>query len=658
LIEVIGQASTSEYHAACAIKAAILELWPEVESSPQNKDHVVLSAGAKIHGYQVSDLDIVICGVFHGGRSFVPTKPLTDRKGTKHFKEPVNVHNFVAVIEVKDHDRRGVQFVGNTVQVRYKGGWHDATDQNEKQLYALSSYLKDKKISSAWVYRTLFMRGLPSIDLAGTLPRSISAEDFFTSLASINQIDNKSGALSFRSGEDSNIRRIINLPILKKLVPTGLDRKRMDLILRDTPEAKILIEMFGQKMIRLRGQGGTGKTIMLLQAAWRSFSEKGSRTIVLTYNHALAADIRRLLSLMGVPSNPYDGGIFVGTVMSFMYSWFNTLELLGEEDDSESFEGYSKHCKLANEMITKGAISAEDIKLVKESRPDTFDFDYVVVDESQDWPQAEADLLKSLYDPLKITIGDGVDQLVRGPRTNWEKDISADEVYSINLDKTHRMKSNLTEFARRVATEAGLPNIPQPSDRSGGGQLYLSYGSFESQNELLDELTNLAKSAGNAEIDFLICVPPSAVETLEGIRRSDLGAALRSRDLSIWDGVNPTTRKEFPSNKSEYRIVQYDSCRGLEGWVTVLDRLDEAWLYHYNQRKNEGLTEQEKAAYCEIENLAASYAWQRVMIALCRPIDSLVITLSAKDNPCSEVIRKVSQTCEDFLVLLEEPKRS
>lgn len=651
MIEVIGHTGTSEYEAASSIKAAIIALWPEVESSPQNKDHVVISAGAKIHGYKVSDLDIVICGAFHGGRNFTPTKPLTDRQGAKHFNEPVSVQNFVAVIEVKDHDRRGVQFVGNTIQVRYKGGWHDATDQNEKQLYSLSSFLSDKKISNIWVYRTLFMRGLTSIDLAGTLPRSISAEDFFTSLASINQIENKSGKLSFKSGEDANLRRIFNLPILKKLIPTGLDRKRMDLILRDTPEAITLSETFGKKMIRLRGQGGTGKTVMLLQAAWRAFSETGSRTIVLTYNHALAADIRRLLTLMGVPSNAYDGGIYVGTVMSFMYSWFNTLELLDEEDDSESFENYSRHCELANEMIRKGAISAEDIRLVKESRPDTFAFDYVVVDESQDWPQSEADLLKALYDPTKIAIGDGVDQLVRGPRTNWEKDVLPDAMYSINLGKTHRMKSNLTEFARRVATEAGLPNIPEPSDITGGGQLYLSYGPFEEQNKLLDDLTDLAKSAGNSEIDFLICVPPSAVQARDGIRRSDLGAALQSRGLAVWDGVNPTIRKEFPSDKSEYRIVQYDSCRGLEGWVTVLDRLDEAWLYHYDQRLNDGLTEQEKEAYCEIEDVAASYAWQRLMIALCRPIDSLVITLSSKDNPCSEVIRKVSQNCADFLII-------
>ena len=40
--------------------------------------------------------------------------------------------------------------------------------------------------------------------------------------------------------------------------------------------------------------------------------------MVLTYNIALAADIQRILALMGIPSDGEAGGITVRTVMSFM----------------------------------------------------------------------------------------------------------------------------------------------------------------------------------------------------------------------------------------------------------------------------------------------------------------------------------------------------
>lgn len=655
MIEVIGHPGSSEYEAAISISEALVKLWPGIDTSSPKKDHVLISAGVKISGYPVSDIDVVVAATFNPGRNFIPTRLLKDRQGKKHVKKPVLVSNLVAAIEVKDHSQRSVQILGDAVQVYYSRGastgWHCATEQNDKQLHSLRYYFRDKSVVGPRVYRTLLMRGLSHIDIPGVLPRSFTGEQFLTAIASLSKVDSSADGLRFSSGDQQDIARILELPIFRAIVPSGLDRKRMDLILKETPQTQALVDLLGLKMIRLRGQGGTGKTVMLLQAAWRKFSEKGERTLILTYNRALAADIRRLLTLLGVPSNPDDGGVAVNTVMSFMYSWFRRLQLL-DEDEESSYDDYPSHCAAATELLQGGAISESDIQSVLKSFPEKFDFDYVVVDESQDWPQAEADLLKALYTPVRIAIGDGVDQLVRGARTDWDSGVDEACREVISLGIMLRMKANLSGFVRSVSAEVGLPWNPQPSEKSGGGHLFLVSGPASSQLDLLQELTLSAKSLGNAEIDFLFCVPPDAVSSDGTSRKSDVAVALNESGFQVWDGVDPQLRKDYPVNKKQYRVVQYDSCRGLEGWTVVLDRLDEVWTYYRDQRFSQGLSDSEVESFLDLDNVARAYAWQRSLIALCRPIDTLVITLADKNTECSRVIRKVAKQKDGFVTFI------
>ena len=51
---------------------------------------------------------------------------------------------------------------------------------------------------------------------------------------------------------------------------------------------------------------------------------------------------------------------------------------------------------------------------------------------------------------------------------------------------------------------------------------------------------------------------------------------------SVWDGVDPDTRHSFPKNIEQLRVVQYESCRGLEGWTVVNLSFDE----FYNVKRN------------------------------------------------------------------------
>src|SRR5690606_17354224 len=127
--------------------------------------------------------------------------------------------------------------------------------------------------------------------------------------------------------------------------------------------------------IHLRGNGGTGKTILLLQSAYDAFVDRGVRSLVLTYNTALAADIQRTLALMGVPSDGEAGGITIRTVMSFMYSWLNRLGLAGDE---VSFEDYEGKCAEALRYIEEGAIDDAEIAAIKTTSPLELGFDAIL----------------------------------------------------------------------------------------------------------------------------------------------------------------------------------------------------------------------------------------------------------------------------------------
>ncbi|MEN1478110.1 hypothetical protein AAIH16_31325, partial [Pseudomonas aeruginosa] len=88
----------------------------------------------------------------------------------------------------------------------------------------------------------------------------------------------------------------------------------------------------------------------------------------------------------------------------------------------------------------------------------------------------------------------------------------------------------------------------------------------------------------------------------------------------------PEQRDEYPTSLEQFRIVQYESCRGLEGWVVVNFALDEFFSY---KQENAKVSEEERGDifYDEAE-AALEYARKWVMIPLTRAIDTLVIHVS------------------------------
>ena len=660
MIEIIGPKHGSEYQAALDIKNSLEELWPKIARAPKNIDHVVISANVKISGYQVSDIDVVIAGKLSGEYAFRPNKVIKDKSGREHFNELVCVKNFVLAIEVKDHGERSVQQVGDGLEVYYssgaKTGWSSATDQNIKQVHALKHFLSDCSIQQVYIHRCVIMTGLSYLDVPGALPGNFDGVDLFSSIAALSRVDFSSGSLALNSCSEEHANNILKTSIFNTLIPTKLDRRRMDLIASESKEVAKIIGLIGKKTVILRGHAGSGKTIMLLQAANQLTVKRGMRTLFLTYNHALAADVRRLLSLLGVPSSPYEGGIVVRTVMSFMCSCFRYFGLL-KNDESLEFENYLKLCRDFLDLVKAGALTEKDIRDTIAANPDSLAFNTVMVDEGQDWPDDEAMLLKIFFGFHNLCIADGVDQLIRGSkRTGWTHLGDDANQETVCLELCLRMKRNLADFVSEIARANNTVWGLKLNNQAGGGRVLIMTESYAAYAKKHLVLVRQAKEDGNAEIDFLFCVPQNSVTLKNGIKTSNISEFLVEQDSRCWNGVDDDQRKDFPRSKDEFRIVQYQSCRGLEGWIVILEHLDEFWKLRYEYRKNQGLSKDEESNFLDINEISENYAWSQTIMAMSRPIDTLIITLKDKSSNFSKIVQEIANRKKDYIDVFSPEK--
>lgn len=637
MIELVGISGSPENEAALAMKQAFMQTWPGIESSPEEEDLIRIASNVKLSGHKVSDIDVVVMARLRSKRYIVTNAVIHDADGNRILGGQVRVRSFVAAIEVKDHAADGMQIAAGGVMVRYGGKWKSATDQNEEQRYALLGYLQGVTNANPWVYRCLMLRGidrLPKVrgrihPSAGAVAGQFTTANLLVAMASVNGIPKIGHEHVIRSANDELMEQVIDDPLLVPMTPSNLDRKRMDRIAARPAEAQELAELLGEHRVHLRGHGGTGKTILLLQAAYEAYVHHGKRCLLLTYNTALAADIQRTLALMNIPADGEGGGLAIRTVMSFMFFW---LRRLGVAEAGElDFSSYEAKYREALDYIEQGAVGEAEIEAIKAEDFIQFDFDVILIDEAQDWPQAEADLLCRLYGGNKISLADGMSQLVRGNPTNWKSSvIGQPKVGQRHLQGGLRMKANLCVFANALAEEVGLPWRVDMNRDAPGGRVIIIEGSYCDATELQKDVMASALKTGNMPLDLLHCVPPSEVIDKDGRRSSRLGRAFMQQNWTVWDAVDDRIRRQFPRSAEDLRIVQYESCRGLEGWTTVLEGLDEFWELKRSQAARDL---QDSFA---IGASPEAIAWRWCMIPLTRPIDTLVITC-----PSSSVVGQV-----------------
>ncbi|MEQ8205291.1 MAG: AAA family ATPase, partial [Woeseia sp.] len=336
------------------------------------------------------------------------------------------VRNFALVIETKSHDATGVRFDDKVASVRYRRSGHQAwecvTEKNRQQMFELKTYLARANITRLYVQDLIYFSGLREADLPKRPHNCFGVDASFERVLNIlGQVsgpinNNRRVAISF--GPDEVFEGILSpeSPLLQTLEPTPLDRRRMDRIVKAALPDTWLDDLT-KKQIVIRGRGGVGKTVILLQMAYRAFDRSQMRSLILTYNKALVADMRRTMALLGVPREIERGGIGIDTVHAFVGRLMHELGIIQNYD--HFLDNYEKHKETLLDYLRSKTVSQADLDELIDNNPDDFLWDAVLVDEGQDWPSNEIEILRTVYQPERIVVADGVDQYVRSSVADW-----------------------------------------------------------------------------------------------------------------------------------------------------------------------------------------------------------------------------------------------
>lgn len=633
MIQVIGADETHEYEAALTLRDLIVQRWPGVADDPAHDIRIV--AGAKCHGQSPRDIDIILLASLGPGLRYDTFLPFTARSGRRRSTGPVEVASLCVAIEVKDHPPERVRFAGTHVQVLYRDGWKDASEQNFRQIHSVRGYLEQQRLTPPFVTSLLWLRNVPTTDLPPRPHSILGAPVTWELILNVVAQDLAPRELDGRWVLDAawsaaaDLARAADI-FTRVIIPTRLDRLRMERINQRSANLSALLSKIERRLVILRGRGGTGKTMRLLQLASRLSDEQDARVLILTYNRALVADIRRLLTILGIRDDLAGGTIHIQTVHSFLYAVLHDLGLL-EVGEADFLADYDRLKDEALAFLEAGTLGPADVAGLASADPGTFDWDYIFVDEGQDWPCNERDLLMSLHGHERIVVADGIDQLVRSAvPASWRDGLTRDQVWVAPLTTSLRMKAGLARFVSATARHLGLLNTGwEPSLELPGGRVIVLEGSYFAERTLHDRLIRDNGEDGNRPVDMLVCVPARPGEPATTASPS-VAAMLERWGFATWDGTRADVRDGYPTAFDQLRIVYYESCRGLEGWIVITLALDRL----YEQK----LVAARAAAPSAPDALTAHAAAQReaarwLMIPLTRAMDTLVIQLDQPQSP-------------------------
>jgi hypothetical protein len=655
MIQLLGSQEGREAEAGRALRDIVLASWPWVATDARASMSIV--AGVKCHAQKRRDMDLVLLATFADPVRFTPFLDISSGSGGVFRPKEAFIDSLCVVIEVKEQDAKGIRFVGaGRVDVRYfRGGsavWSSASDQSEEQKYSLKNYFEHYRVPAPHIGNLIWLRNLLNKDLPqrphNMLGGNSTWELFINVLFQLDRTHRPNvGWLlaARRAGAAGSFRAATDL-LTRVLQPTELDRGRMDRICKAAVREDWL-NVLGDRQLILRGHGGCGKTMLLLQLAWRLYETQNRRILVLTYNRALAADLRRMLTLLGVPDDVGTRHIQIQTVYSFFHAVLRALGLISgnEEDFLLRYEAVKDE---ALAMLNTGAVTPQDVAKLIAEQPLAFGWDHVFIDEGQDWPGNERDLLRHFFPRRPFVVADGIDQLVRGTECDWQAGLPAGASQTVFLPICLRMKAALGQFCNEVASALGLGtwNLEVHSE-APGGRIVIIEGDYFADRGFHDALVAEGAKAGNQPVDMLGCVPPALVarDADQSIVGCLPGESLRAWGYEVWDGTAAEARTGYPLSPSEFRVVSYDSSRGLEGWAVVLWGLDSFFEY----KLSEWQARQPGGASPDADRRAGLHAARWLMIPLTRAMDTLVIQVGQRPSRIRTVLERVADRCEDFV---------
>ena len=645
---VFGADKTSdEYLAALKLKNIIQKSLPNSVIG-----EIVLFASATLAGQAVKDIDLLMIGKLEN--CLIDAKFYIGSDGP--VKSKVEISSFCTTIEIKRHDISGIFLNGTDFYVKYGTKSHCVTNQSNKQKIAAMDFFKQTLTVSPYITNIIWFTQVTPGDIKSlltnngqTMPSNVLGSEFtFQEMLQLliwqKPPYKKWNSYIFDSNYNSNslyeIQNALSLFSRIKSHMGEMTRRKIEQLSRETFKSTMGIDTYGKVCI-YRGRAGTGKTIGLIQSAIRLVDEKQARVLMLTYNKALVSDIRRLFALAELPDMFEEHCLHISTMHSYFYQLTNTVLYDGRMASDRFLPNY--------EVILKELLSfmkdEEAITLVKEmcSSDCTLDWDYVLIDEAQDWSNLERDIILKLFDKGKIIVADGGQQFVRQIDVcDWS---TIRERNNIKLKYCLRQKENLVTFLNAFSQELNiLGGKVLTKSNMPGGKIIIT-DNLKLYDIHIQEMKRL-RDTGNIPYDMLYLVPHALVTKELGNRCFSLKQEFEQHGIEIWDGTSYSNRNGYSINADEIRLLQYDSSRGLEGWTVVCMNFD----MFLEEKCNEYIDGEADSLILESsEERKRRFLYNWAMIPLTRAIDTLIITIKDSSSKTAQILRKISKNYADFV---------
>lgn len=614
-------------------KAAVKLKEMLIQSVPYDTEgHLHIASNLTLCGQEVRDIDIAIWGSLTNYK--LPDYYSNDEG--RYPKKDLVVRSFFVVIELKGHHVEAVNFEGGHFFIKYSGLYKDVTQQNEKQRYAMKNYLSQILGLDLFISNVIWFNSVSDEDLheltegipVGALPSDFGLIDLIDRILIQGRkpwYDKDNRCYILGSADDSaKFDSIERKLFTKREMHSKLTRKRLEILTKENLPDLNLERTDGQDLTTISGKAGTGKTFVLLQAAFQIVNKNpDSSCALLTYNHALVNDIRRLMYYLDIRDN----AIVPSTLHSFFMAMMKDLSI-----DTTTIDGYyfEKNYKKRLEELYEYVKIADntDAKMLR------MQYNYILIDEAQDWDPLEKEILIKVYGRDRLIVADGGRQIIRNnDYLNWGGE-------TIPLDIERRQKLSLVDFVNTIASENNITWEQIGDGRMTGGRVIVRR---DYDPTLHSELTDYCRRSECENYDMLFLVPPQLVERTNRHSCFKDFQSWTEAGISLFDGTDDRLLDQYPIKVEECRMYQYESCRGLEGWVVVCMLFDK-----FIELKKEQFEPDPHIFASQAEQLK-DYLWMWTMLPFTRAIDTLVITLEDPNSETGQFLKHIADLNEDIV---------
>lgn len=653
ITRIVGEATdtTDEYLAASRLKRIIDTSIPD-----RVLGEIVLYPSATLFGQDVKDVDIMMIGHLMNYQLMLKFK-----HDDGFINDAVLIENFCTTIEVKSHNAAGIMREGTNWKVKYTNGWHNVTRQSNAQKMSAKSFFENSLGKSPYITNLIWFTEVTNNELSYVLhvaedeiPSNVLPGFFeFSELAQLLvyqrvprlRFEKYRFECGFGSNDIDAYEKPLALFTKAKKGMGELTRRKIELITQRTlKDSNILIEK--GKFNILRGKAGTGKTIEIIREAIKLIEEKDTRVQILTYNVALVADIKRLFALADLPDIFEPKCVTVNTMQAFFYGVINHCLYEGRLSGEEFLSRYQELLEEVIFFMKTNDTAKNMIRKLCSDNPQ-LNWEYVFIDEAQDWSDKERNLILLLYDKNHILIADGGQQFVREIfPCDWT---IVDERKSIRLKTCLRQKNNLIKFINDYSSRynTGMGKIISCNHMQGGRVIILKEHNriLEIANRALEE----QKKAHNIAYDMMVLVTAEMVERGDEKHFRYL-KEFEQRGIIVWDGTNADNRRKYAVNPDEVRLLQYESSRGLEGWTVFCLDFD---VFLRNKAQQYIPKDNYNTLFLEsAEEQRSKYLLNWALIPMTRAIDTLIICLNDIESAESTRIMEVAEKHPDYVEII------